>query len=176
MNPTHAVSVNTILPKDCLNTFEGHLLSMVLSFSKSDNGVYFFANYPPNTCIEFDDPNDPDIITLVEYCNSSDSEVANILRRAINEADEGLSEPLVDIGDYGVSYAEILKSLANTLDIQEPITAQYALSGDRVKPGTVGGGAFLITKDEIKQMDSHLWLIKELSAENYRRKGSTPKP
>ena len=60
--------------------------------------------------------------------------------------------------------ATLIREVLAKFDIDQPVCFEYALTASRSVYDAFGGGAVLITKDEIEVLDSHSWLNEQLRA------------
>jgi hypothetical protein len=66
-----------------------------------------------------------------------------------------------EYGDTDV-LADILQEYMVCFDIEEPIGVEWAFTFSKMRPDEFGGGAFVVTKDDIQWTGTGYWITKQI--------------
>ena len=176
MSNQHVMTtVNTLVPTRFLDSFEGFFLRATMSCHDDQDGfTYIFSHEELPGIVSF--LNRDHLLSVIEAGEASGSPAALALLphlRELARSDQDGWPPELDIGslqdENGQWLTEDHVSFLSAIVDRNPdelpfVEIQFAQASDKLRPGSVGGGAVLITPGKVESMDSNSWIKERRSA------------
>lgn len=147
--------VQPSIPNAYMTPLERWLLEQMFEFEPDDhNTTYFFATEGTNSTAD-----------------AEDEELGIILRDDASPLAAALRDQLANADDPGwldldrVSYATVFQAIVARHPDQVPfVTVEMAFTCSKMRPDGFGGGAELITADDVRWINTSRWLAERIEA------------
>lgn len=147
--------VQPSIPNACMTPLERWLLEQIFEFEPDDNDTtYFFAAEGANSMADAADDE------LEAILREDPSPLAAALREQLAKADD---PDWLDLDRFG--YAAVFQAIVARHPDQLPyVTVEMAFTCSKMRPDGFGGGAELITAEDVRSINTSRWLADAVAA------------